>query len=118
MKAVTKSSMLRIYISSTDKDGHQPLFESIVFKAREAGISGATAIRGALGFGASSVIHSYKFWEVAEKVPMVVEIIDSDDKIDAFYENISPMLEDMRYGCLVIRERVDILLNKKGKKIN
>jgi hypothetical protein len=116
MESATKSSILRIYISSTDKDGHQPLSESIVFKAREAGIAGATVIKGVLGFGASSVIHSYKFWEVTEKVPMVVEIIDSDDKIDAFYERIRPLLEEMRYGCMVIRENADVLLVKSGKK--
>jgi hypothetical protein len=92
------------------------LSESIVFKAREAGIAGATVIKGVLGFGASSVIHTYKFWEVTEKVPMVVEIIDSDDKIDAFYERIRPLLEEMRYGCMVIRENADVLLVKSGKK--
>jgi PII-like signaling protein len=115
MEKNRKVSVLRIYISSTDKDGHQPLYESLVFKARKQGLAGATAIKGALGFGASSVIHSYKFWEVTEKVPMIVEVIDNDERISAFYESIRSLLEEMPYGCLVIREKVDVWLKKSGK---
>ena len=112
----SSTSVLRIFISSSDKDGHQPLYESLVYKAREAGLEGATATKGVLGYGASSVIHSYKFWEVTEKVPVVVEIIDNDDKIDAFLDGIRPLLENMRYGCLVVRERVEVLFHKTGRK--
>jgi len=110
----SSATLLRIFISSSDKDGHQPLYESLVFKARDAGLSGATVLRGSLGYGASSVIHSYKFWEVTEKVPVVIEIIDQKEKIDAFFESVRPMLEKMRYGCLVLREEVDVLFHKTG----
>ncbi|WP_291857076.1 DUF190 domain-containing protein [Marinilabilia sp.] len=115
MEKNRKVSVLRIYISSTDKEGHQPLYESIVFKAREAGLAGATVTKGVLGFGTSSVINSYKFWEVMEKVPVVVEIIDEYKRIEGFYASISSMLEDMPYGCLVTCDTTNLLLKKSGK---
>lgn len=108
-------TVLRIYISSTDKFENQLLFESLVFKAKSMGLSGSTVFKGILGFGASSVIHSYKFWEVTDKVPVVVEIIDEEQKIMSFYDSIKPILETMRFGCLVIVEKAGLLLYKPGK---
>jgi PII-like signaling protein len=109
--------ILRVFISSTDKDKEDRLlYESIVFKAKEKGLAGSTVLKGILGFGASSVIQSYKFWELTEKLPVIVEIIDEEDKIMAFYETIKPILESMRYGCLVTTEKIDILMYKKGVK--
>jgi PII-like signaling protein len=115
MDSNNKVTVLRIYISSTDKFENQLLFESLVFKAKEFGLSGATVFKGILGFGASSVIHSYKFWEVTDKVPTVVEIIDEEQKIMSYYNTVKPVLENMRYGCLAIIEKVDVLLYKSGK---
>ena len=111
-----QSGILRIYISSTDKLSNIPLSEFIVFRAKKEGIAGATVIKGILGYGASSVIHSYKFWEISDKLPEVVELIDSEDKIKLFYENLLPELENMKYGCLVTFSKTDILLCKPGKK--
>jgi len=111
-----QSGILRIYISSTDSVNSVPLSEYIVFKAKKEGIAGATVIKGILGYGASSVIHSYKFWEVSDKLPIVVELIDSEDKIKLFYGNLLPELEKMKYGCLVTFSKTDILLYKSGKK--
>jgi len=88
----------------------------LFFKAKEYGLAGATVFKGILGFGASSVIYSYRFWEVSEKLPVVVEIIDHEDKILSFYELIRPVLETIRYGCLVTTEKTDILMYKSGKK--
>lgn len=108
------ASKLRLFISSTDKTGHQILHEWVVFKAKEAGLAGATVIQGTMGFGASSVIHSYKFWEVTGKVPVVVEIVDEQNKVSAFFEDIRPVLESMNYGCMVTMENVNVLMNKAG----
>ena len=105
---------LRIFISSTDKYNQELVYESIVFKAKEAGLAGATVVKGVLGYGASSIIHSYKFWEVSEKIPTVIEIIDEEAKILPFYESILPILQSMRHGCLAITEKVDVLLYKSG----
>ena len=115
MEISTSKALLRIFISSTDHLKHDLLSESIVFEAKKEGISGATVLKGILGYGASSVIHSYKFWEVSDKVPVVIEIIDEEVKIRKFYEIIRPQLESMRYGCLVTIEKIEVLLFKSGK---
>jgi uncharacterized protein len=116
MKDLSQAALLRIFISSTDKLEHTSLYESIVFKAKKHGLSGATVTRGMLGFGASSVIHSARFWEVTDKIPTIVEIIDEEEKVRDFYTFIRPDLEQMRYGCLVTIEKVDVLLYKSGTK--
>jgi PII-like signaling protein len=116
MKKKSPHLSLRIFIGSTDKLDHRVLYESIVFKAKEAGLKGATVLKGVLSFGASSVIRSYKFWEVTEKVPTIIEIVDEEEKILEFYEIIRPILESMKYGCLVTTEHVNVLLYKSGQK--
>jgi uncharacterized protein len=116
MKNNSQAAHLRIFISSTDKLKSVTLFESIVFQAKKQGLAGATVTKGIIGYGASSIIHSYKFWEITEKVPTIVEIIDEEYKVVAFYETIKPFLEEMQYGCLVIMSKVDVVLYKAGKK--
>ena len=115
MNENSQGSLLRIFISSTDHLKQDLLSESIVLAARKFGISGATVFKGIMGYGASSVIYSYKFWEISDKLPVVIEIIDEDEKIRNFYETIKPQLESMRYGCMVTIEKVEILLFKSGK---
>ena len=116
MENNTEAWALRIYIGSTDQINQVPLYEHIVFQAKKKDIAGATVVKGIMGFGASSVIHSYKFWEVSDKVPLMVELVDEKDKISSFYEIIRPQLESMRYGCLVTMEEVNVLLYKSGDK--
>jgi len=115
MENNTEAFVLRIFIGSTDQVSQSPLYESIVFQAKKKGIAGATVTKGIMGYGASSVIHSYKFWEVSDKVPMVIELIDEEDKIRSFYETIRPVLESMKYGCLVTMEKASVLLYKSGE---
>ncbi|HEY3369492.1 MAG TPA: DUF190 domain-containing protein [Prolixibacteraceae bacterium] len=116
MENNTDAFVLRIFIGSTDQVGHTLLYESIVFEAKKQGIAGATVTKGIMGFGASSVIHSYKFWEVSDKVPLVIELVDQEDKIRSFYESIRPQLDLMKYGCLVTMEKIQVLLYKSGEK--
>lgn len=108
--------LLRIYISNTDIYKQQLLYEWIVFQAKDKGLAGATVLKGILGYGASSVIHSYKFWELADKVPVVVEIIDKKSRVLEFWDEILPLLETMKYGCLAVTENVTTLLYKSGDK--
>ncbi len=115
MKINTPTALLRIFVSSTDHLRQDILCESIVFAAKKEGLAGATVLKGILGYGASSVIHSYKFWEITDKLPVVIEIIDEEAKIRNFYETIRPQLETMRYGCLVTIENIEVLLFKSGK---
>ncbi len=84
--------------------------------AKRYGIAGATVVRGVMGFGSSSEIHSSKFWELTEKLPMIVEVADTPENMDKFVEVIMPVLEKVRYGCLVTREEVSLVLNKMGRK--
>ena len=116
MQTNDKVKILRIYTSSTDKLKHTPLYEMLVFAARRNGLAGATVVKGVMGFGSSSVVHSAKFWETDDKLPVVVEIIDEAPKIEAFIEIIKPYLESVRYGCLITIEDAKVLLYKSGKK--
>ena len=116
MENNTQAGILKIFISSTDRIGQTSLSEYIVLQAKKEGLAGATVLKGILGYGASSVIHSYKFWEVSEKLPVVIELIDEESKVLNFYEKIRPQLETMKYGCLATLDKVNVLLYKTGKK--
>ena len=76
--------LLRIFIGEDDKHGHVPLYEAIVLKAREMHLAGATVLRGPMGFGHSSRLHTAKILRLSEDLPMVIEIVDAEDKINAF----------------------------------
>lgn len=116
MNANDNVKILKVYISSTDKLKHTPLYEMLVYAARRNGMAGATVHKGVMGYGGSSVVHSAKFWETNDKLPVVVEIIDESSKIEAFTEVIKPYLESVRYGCLVTIEDAKVVLFKTGQK--
>jgi uncharacterized protein len=109
-------SVLKIYASSTDHIGSKMLYEFIVSAARDFGIIGATVYRGIMGYGSTSQIHSSKFWELTEKLPVTIEIIDETSKIEAFFQFIEPTLMAMPKGCLATLEPVIIRLLKQGDK--
>lgn len=114
---VSEKSIMKIYASSTDKVGHQLLYEYIVYKAKEKELTGATVYRGVMGYGSScKQVSSSKFWELTEKLPVVIEIIDSTEKIEAFYKLIEPGLLEMAKGCLVSINPINIRLQTTGKK--
>lgn len=111
-----KAKRVRIYISSTDKFEHKPLYEVIVFSARNHGIAGATVLKGIMGYGSSSVIYSDKLWEISEKIPLVIEIIDESHKIDSFIESMKPLFENIGKGHIVTVEETTVILHKTGIK--
>jgi uncharacterized protein len=94
--------LLRVLIGESDRAGHRPLYEAIVLKARESGLAGATVLRGVMGFGKHSVLHTAKILRLSEDLPMVVEIVDSLAKIEQFL----PVLDGMISDGLVTVERV------------
>lgn len=100
-----EGSLLRIFIGEGDRWGRHPLFEAIVLKAREEGLAGATVVRGVQGFGKASVLHTAKVLRLSEDLPMVVEIVDSAEKIEAFL----PQLEEMIGDGLITLEKVRII---------
>ena len=109
-------SLLRIFVSSTDIIDHQPLYEVITKKAKDEGLAGATVLRGIMGFGASSKIHSSKFWELTEKLPIVIEIIDESTKVKEFYKKIEPILNSVPKGIMVTIEKTEVLMYKSGNQ--
>ncbi|HAM98469.1 MAG TPA: hypothetical protein DCQ26_07635 [Marinilabiliales bacterium] len=114
MKKTGEAKILRIFISNTDKFKHVPLYEMVVLAAKRYQLAGATVLKGVMGFGSSSVVRSVKFWEITEKLPVVIEIVDDSEKIDQFIEKILPWFEKLRYGCLITVEDAQIILYKKG----
>ena len=112
-----RHSVLKIYSSTTDKIGLKPLYEYIVTLAKEHGVSGVTVYRGVMGYGMSSKqISSSKFWELTEKLPVMIEMIDETEILEEFYSYIEPTLKEMKKGCLVSMEPIEIKLIKRGGK--
>ena len=105
---------LRIFVSSTDVVEHHPLYEGIIRRAKKYGLEGATAMKGRMGYGISSELHNSRFFELVEKFPMVVLMIDTPEKIEGFLQEIVPWLEQQPKGCLVTTQDVDVFLSKKG----
>ena len=97
--------LLRIFVGESDRYGHHPLYESIVLKAREQGLAGATVLRGLMGFGKHSVLHTAKILRLSEDLPMIIEIVDSREKI----ENFLLLLDEMISDGLVTLEQVKVL---------
>jgi len=111
----TNKSVLKIYASNTDMIGHELFYEHVVYLAKEKGISGVTVFRGIMGYGLSSHIHTSKFWELTEKLPAVIEMVDDEEKLNEFFSLIEPDLLKMPKGCLVTLEPVNVKLHKSGK---
>lgn len=97
--------LLRIFVGESDKHGHHPLYEAIVLKAREQGLAGVTVLRGVMGFGKHSILHTAKILRLSEDMPMVIEIVDSREKID----NFLPLLDEMITDGLVTLEKVQVI---------
>jgi uncharacterized protein len=105
MQIPRDAMLLRIFLGEDDKAGHQPLYEAIVLKAREQHLAGATVLRGPMGFGHSSRLHTAKILRLSEDLPVIVEIVDSEEKINGFL----PELERMMGSGLVTLEKVQVL---------
>ena len=109
--STTKASRLTIYISNTDKFKHTSLYEMLVFSAKRYHLAGVTVTKGVMGFGKSSRVYSSKLWELNEKLPVKVEMIDTTEKINHFRDEILlPWMEKISKGCLITQEEVDIIL--------
>jgi PII-like signaling protein len=107
MQIPKQALLLRIFIGEDDKFGGSPLHEAIVLKARELHLAGATVLRGPMGFGASSRLHTTKILRLSEDLPLVIEIVDSEDKINGFL----PILDNMMASGsgLITLEKVQVL---------
>ena len=100
-----EAMLLRIFIGESDRWKHAPLYEAIVLKARELHLAGATVLRGPMGFGKSSRLHTAKILRLSMDLPLVIEIVDTEEKIQGFL----PVLDEMMKGGLVTLERVRVI---------
>src|SRR5712672_1505047 len=105
MQIPKQAVLLRIFIGEDDRFGTSPLYEAIVLKAREMELAGATVLRGSMGFGKSSRLHTAKILRLAMDLPLVIEIVDTEDKISSFL----PTLDEMMKGGLVTLEKARVI---------
>ena len=111
MQIPHEAVLLRIFIGESDRWQHKPLYEAIVLKAREMHLAGATVLRGQMGFGKSSRLHTAKILRLSMDLPLVIEIVDSEEKIQAFL----PTLNEMVGAGLVTLEKVKVI-EYRGKE--
>lgn len=112
MKVPSDGILLRIFVGESDRWQGQPLYEALVLKARELHLAGATVLRGPMGFGANSRLHTAKILRLSEDLPMVIEIVDAKEKIDAFLSHVDGMVSE----GLVTLEPVQVIKYLANKK--
>jgi PII-like signaling protein len=110
MQLPEDAMLLRIFIGESDRWQHRPLYEAIVLKARELGLAGATVLRGPMGFGAASHIHTAKILRLSLDLPMVIEIVDTEDKV----KSLLPFLDQVMGGGLVTLEKIKVIHYREG----
>jgi hypothetical protein len=110
MKIPTEGKLLRVFVGESDRWEGGPLYEAIVMRARAAGLAGATAWKGFVGFGAHSRVHTASVLRLSEDLPVVIEIVDAPQKIEAFL----PELDRMVHEGLVTVERAEVILYRAG----
>jgi len=104
-KLVGENVLMRIFIGESDRFGHQPLYEALVELFRKEGFAGATVIRAISGFGAHSVYHTQKLLDLSSDLPLIVEVVDSKEKIDA----IMPRIDTMMGGGMITLEKATVI---------
>ena len=110
------AKLLRIFVGEIDKIGHKLLYEAIVQEARKQGIAGATVLRGIMGYGASTRIHTAKLIDISEDLPIVIEIVDEEEKINNFIQVANTLMEECGRGGLITIEQVNVLYYEHKKK--
>jgi PII-like signaling protein len=111
MEIPQESLLLRIMIGESVRWHHQPLYEAIVLKARECHLAGATVLRASMGFGKSSRLHTTKIIRLSDDLPVVIEIVDSEERINAFL----PVLQEMMHSGLMTLERARVIFYRSGE---
>lgn len=108
--------LVRIFIGESDKCRYNPLYEEIVFLAKKSGLSGATAMRGIMGFGAHSIVHKSKILELSNDLPIIIEVVDSDEKIRKFISDVEDLFDKSKNGGLITIEEAEVIFYKPGNK--
>jgi uncharacterized protein len=110
MKSESTGKLLRIFIGESDRHGGQPLYTAIVERARRTGLSGATVFKGIAGFGGHSIVHAARIFDLSTDLPVLIEIVDTEEKIEAFI----PVLDEMVHEGLITMENVQVISYKAG----
>jgi PII-like signaling protein len=105
MKEGGEKVLMRIFIGESDRHGHRPLYEALVELFKKEGLAGVTVLRGVSGFGAHSVFHSAKLLRLSTDLPMVIEVVDAQEKIDA----VTPRVDEMMDGGMITLEKVSVI---------
>lgn len=118
MKITGEGKLLRIFVGESDRCGGRPLYEAIVHMAREIGLAGATVWRGIEGYGAASRIHTAKILRLSEDLPILIEIVDTEEKIRAALPALDALMEEGGGGGLVTLEKAEIIKYTQGRLDN
>jgi hypothetical protein len=114
MKLSGEGKLLRVFVGESDRLDGKPLFEKILLAAKEEGLAGVTVLRGIAGFGARSRIHTAKVLRLSEDLPVVLEIVDTEDRINKFMTNVDVMFERSGCGGLITLERAEVIRYTHG----
>jgi len=117
MKLEGEGKLLRIFIGEADRFDHKPLYEQLVLRAREMGLAGATVLRGIEGFGARSRMHTAKILRLSEDLPLVIEIVDAEEKVDSFAAIAGEMITQSGVGAMITEERAHIIQYTTGRTV-
>lgn len=109
------SKLLRIFIGENDKIDHRPLYEALLFAAKKQGLAGATVLRGIMAYGASTQVHTAKLIDISQDLPIIVEIVDHEDKINIFLKTVNNLMDEAGCGGLVTLEKAQVLYYKSAK---
>lgn len=109
MRLEGEAKLLRIFVGEDDKVSHIPVYEKIVLEARKAELAGATVFKGIMGFGGSSRIHTTKILRLSEDLPLIIEIVDEEKKIEAFIPVLNKIFEEANSGGLITIEKANII---------
>ncbi|MEJ2402555.1 MAG: DUF190 domain-containing protein [Xanthomonadales bacterium] len=115
MEISGRAVRMRIYVGESDHLGHLPLYEAIVKRARDEGLAGATVLKGVLGYGASDHIRTSKLLDLSGNMPLVVEIVDRPDRIEAFRPVIAELMEECGKGGMVTLGDVEVVHYQPGR---
>jgi uncharacterized protein len=115
MKLEGTGKLLRIFIGEDDHINGKPLYEVFVRRAREIGMAGATVIRGVESFGAGSMIHTAKLLELSEDLPLIIEMVDTEEKIDGFLPIVEELFDKAGCGGMITEEKVNVIHYTHGK---
>ncbi len=116
MKIEGEAKLLRIFIGETDIISHVPVYEKIVSEARKQNLAGATVYKGIMGYGGNSRIHRAKFLEMSEDLPLVIEIVDEQKKIEDFIPTVQQIFEEANCGGLITMEKAEIIKYSANKR--